>query len=120
MKLMFRMLSVLSITKVETPKPRQGRITWGSTFISGRVRRSMVLDPRRNRSTHTALTAWLNTVATAAPCTPMPSTKIRIGSRMILQTAPTTVVAMLILANPCVVIKGFIPITIITKTVPRM
>lgn len=50
----------------------------------------------------------------------LPSTKIRIGSRMILQTAPTTVVAMLILANPCVVIKGFSPITIITKTVPRM
>ncbi len=117
---MFRMLSVLSITKVEMPNPRQGRITWGSIFISGRVRRSRVLEPRRKRITHTALTAWLSTVAIAAPWTPMSSTKIRMGSRMILHTAPTTVVAMLILANPCVVMNGFSPITIITKIVPRM
>ena len=39
---------------------------------------------------------------------------------MILITAPITVVIILILANPCVVINGFIPITIKTKTLPRI
>ena len=34
---------------------------------------------------------------------------------MILITAPITVVIMLIFANPCVVINGFIPITIENK-----
>ena len=32
-----------------------------------RVSRSMVLGPLKNRSTHRALTAWLMTVAMAAP-----------------------------------------------------
>ena len=48
------------------------------------------------------------------------NTKIKIGSRIILITAPITVVIMLIFANPCVVIKGFIPITIRTKILPRI
>ena len=43
---------------------------------------------------------WLRTVASAAPFTPMPRTKIKIGSRMILITAPMTVVIILILAKP--------------------
>ncbi len=120
LKLIFSILSVLSITKVDIPSPRQGIITAGSILISARVSFRMVLEPRRKQSTHTALTAWLNTVAIAAPRTPIPNPKIRIGSRTILQTAPTTVVIILIFANPCVVIKGFIPITIITKTVPRI
>ena len=82
--------------------------------------RSRVFRPLRKQSTHTALTAWLITVATAAPCTPMRNPKIRMGSRMMLQTAPTTVVIMLNLAKPWVVMNGFSPITIITKTVPRI
>ena len=48
------------------------------------------------------------------------NTKIKIGSRIILITAPITVVIMLIFANPCVVINGFIPITIKTKILPRI
>ena len=114
------MLSVLSITNVEIPSPRQGIITAGSNFMSATVSFNMVLGLRKNQSTHTALTAWLNTVAIAAPLTPMPNPKIRIGSSTMLHTAPTTVVIILIFANPWVVIKGFIPITIITKTVPRI
>jgi hypothetical protein len=39
---------------------------------------------------------------------------------MMLQTAPMTVVIMLNLAKPWVVINGFIPMTIITKTIPRI
>ena len=50
----------------------------------------------------------------------MRNPKIRMGSRMMLQTAPTTVVIMLNLAKPWVVMNGFSPITIITKTVPRI
>ena len=120
LKLMFRMLSVLSITKVEIPSPRQGRMVAASSFMLAGSSRSRVFRPLRKQSTHTALTAWLITVATAAPCTPMRNPKIRMGSRMMLQTAPTTVVIMLNLAKPWVVMNGFSPITIITKTVPRI
>ena len=80
---------------------------------------NMVFLPVRNRRIHTALTAWLSTVAMAAPATPRSSAKIRMGSRMILMTAPMTVVSMLILAKPWVVIKGFMPMTTSTKTLPR-
>ena len=120
LKLIFRILSVLSITNVEIPNARQGNITGASSFISDSVSFSMVFLPRRKLSTHTALTAWLMTVAMAAPCTPIFRPKIRIGSRIILHTAPTTVVIMLNFAKPWVVIKGFIPITIITKMIPRI
>ena len=37
-----------------------------------------------------------------------------------LMTAPMTVVSILIFAKPWVVMKGFMPSTVITKTVPRM
>ena len=120
LKLIFSMLSVLSMTNVEIPRARQGKITRGSIFISAGVSLSIVLEPLRKQSTHTALTAWLMTVATAAPCTPISQTKISMGSRIILQTAPTTVVIMLNLANPCVVINGFSPMTIITNTMPKI
>ena len=43
LKLIFRMLYVLSMTKVEIPSPRQGKITPGIIFISGRVSRSCLL-----------------------------------------------------------------------------
>ena len=62
---------MLSITKVEIPRARQGRIMPGSSFRLDRVSRSMVLRPLKNRRTHRALTAWLMTVAMAAPSTPM-------------------------------------------------
>ena len=57
LKLIFRILSVLSMTKVEIPSPRQGRITLDSSFILAAVSFSMVLLPRRKTRTHTALTA---------------------------------------------------------------
>ena len=43
--------------------------------------------------------------------TPRSSTKMKIGSRIILITAPITVVSILIFANPCVVMNGFIPVS---------
>ena len=45
---------------------------------------------------------------------------MRMGSRMILMTAPMTVVSILIFAKPCVVIKGFMPMTSSTNTEPRI
>ena len=46
----------------------------------------------RKRRIQIAPTAWLRTVASAAPFTPMPNTKMKMGSRMMLITAPITVV----------------------------
>ena len=40
--------------------------------------------------------------------------------RMMLMTAPMTVVSILIFAKPWVVIKGFMPMTSSTNTEPRM
>ena len=120
LKLIFRMLSVLSITKEDMPSARQGRMTGASSFILKTESFSIVFFPSRKRSTQSALTAWLMTVAMAAPCTPILRPKIRMGSRMILHTAPATVVIMLNFAKPWVVMKGFSPITIITKMIPRI
>ncbi len=46
--------------------------------------------------------------------------KMRMGSRMMLMTAPMTVVSILVLAKPWVVMKGFMPSTSSTNTEPRM
>ena len=56
----------------------------------------------------------------AAPRTPRPRPKIRMGSRIMLMTAPMMVVSILVLAKPCVVMKGFMPSTSSTNTEPRM
>ena len=113
-------LSVDIITKVEMPRAITGRMTrrCGRRFCL-RSRRMVFLPVRKSRI-HTAPTAWLSTVAMAAPRTPIPNPKIRMGSRMMLMTAPMTVVSMLVLAKPCVVMKGFMPSTSSTKTEPKM
>ena len=58
------------------------------------------------------------TVAMAAPLIPRPNTKIKTGSRMILQTAPITTVSIPIPANPWALIKAFSPNASCTKIVP--
>ena len=50
--------------------------------------------PVRKNTTNTAETIWEITVAMAAPCTPIWKKKIKIGSRMILVTAPMKMVIM--------------------------
>ena len=57
-------------------------------------------------------------VARAAPFTPMPSPKIKSGSRIILQTAPMVTVSILIFENPWAVMNMFMPSVIWTKIVP--
>ena len=59
------------------------------------------------------------TVATAAPLTPIPSPKIRTGSRMILRTAPRSTVSIPVFPNPCALIKLFMPRLTITNSVPH-
>ena len=120
LKLMESRLSVESITKVEMPSPITGRMTRPSGRRCSLRSRRMVLLPVRKRRIQKAPTAWLSTVAMAAPRTPMSSTKMRMGSRMMLMTAPMTVVSILILAKPWVVIKGFMPMTRRTQTEPRI
>ena len=119
-KLIERILSVDSMTNVEIPSARQGKIISFSNLKFSFFKCKIVFFPDKKRRIHIAPTAWLKTVAIAAPFTPRLNTKIKIGSRMILITAPIIVVSMLILANPCVVIKGFIPRTIKTKILPRI
>ena len=119
-KLIDKILSVDNITNVDIPSARHGPIIFASSLRLAFLRRRIVLLPVRKCRIHTAPTAWLSTVASAAPLTPILNTNINIGSRTILITAPITVVSMLILANPCVVINMFIAITIRTNTLPRI
>ena len=119
-KLMERMLSVETMTKVEIPRPRQGRMMSFRSFMFSFFSFRMVCLPVRNRRIHRALTAWLNIVARAAPVTPISSTKMNTGSRAMLMAAPMTVVSMLILAKPWAVTKEFIPITVRTNTLPTI
>ena len=58
-------------------------------------------------------------VARAAPCTPNLKEKIKIGSKIILTTAPINTVNIPILAKPWLLIKLFIPKPIKTNTVPN-
>ena len=59
------------------------------------------------------------TVAIAAPLIPISRTKIKIGSRIIFATAPTVTDSIPIMAYPCALIKGFIPVAIMEGRVPR-
>ena len=120
LKLMDSRLSVESITKDEMPSAITGRMICRSGLRKSLRRCRMVFLPVRNFRIHTAPTAWLSTVAMAAPRTPSPNPKIRMGSRMMLMTAPMTVVSMLVRAKPWVVMKGFMPSTTSTNTEPRM
>ena len=56
----------------------------------------------------------------AAPRTPRPNTNMKTGSSTMLITAPIMVVSILILAKPCVVMKGFMPKTTNTNTEPKI
>ena len=120
LKQMFRILSVDCITKGLSPSRIQGNIVFARSRRCFFCSFSMVRFPVKNRSTHAADNAWERMVASAAPLTPISSRKIKMGSRIILVTAPMSVVFMLIFANPWAVIKAFSPRLICTKTVPNI
>ena len=79
----------------------------------------IALSPVRNFKIHAADRNWEITVARAAPWTSMLKTKIKIGSRMMLVTAPRSTVIMPTFPKPWELTKAFIPRPVITKTLPR-
>ena len=73
---MDRILSVDNMTKVDIPSPRHGKIIFFCNLKFSFLRWRMVFFPDRKRRIHMAPTAWLKTVAIAAPLTPRSNTKI--------------------------------------------
>ena len=59
-----------------------------------------------------------STVAIAAPRTPIPKAKIKIGSSTKFATAPLNTLSMPTRPKPCELMKLFIPRLTITKRVP--
>ena len=92
------MLSVNCIIKGDTPRPMLGRIMAADNFRFFLRMRRELLSEERKRSTQTKDTAWERIVARAAPLTPIFRPKIKIGSRIILQTAPIATVSIPVLA----------------------
>ena len=74
--------------------------------------------PSRNHSTKAQEAICEITVATAAPRTPMPSTKINTGSRAMLAAAPMITENMPVLANPWQMMNWHIPVESSANTVP--
>ena len=112
------MLSVNCMIKGDTPSPIHGRIMSADSFrYPLRIRRKLFPEVRK-RSTHTKDTACDKIVARAAPFTPISKPKMRMGSRIMLHTAPIATVSIPVLAYPCALIKALSPREIWTKIVP--
>ena len=90
--------------KGDRPRARQGRKTLGSGRRSFLRRRHFVLGPVRKRRTHAADTAWERIVARAAPRTPSPRPKMKMGSSSVFSPAPIRTVFMLTVVKPWAVI----------------
>ena len=112
-------LSVDCMIKVAAPNATQGRMIPGFRFRFFRRSRRIVVLPIRKLSTHTQEAAWDRMVASAAPRTPILRAKMKMGSRMILHTAPISTLNIPCLAKPWAVIKAFMPSVSWTKMVPR-
>ena len=118
LKQMDSRLSVDCMINGDTPSASTGPMMRGFRCSRDRRIRRVVFLPVKKRSTQTAETACERMVAKAAPWTPIPNAKIKIGSKTMLQTAPITVVFMPVFANPWEVMNMFSPMTICTKMVP--
>ena len=90
--------------KGEAPSARAGSTTLARGRRSSRRRCHLVFFPVRNFSTHTADTAWDKMVARAAPCTPMPKAKMKMGSSTVLRMAPMSTVFIPTTVKPWAVI----------------
>ena len=87
-------LSVDCMMKGEAPRARAGSTTWACGRRYAARRCHLVFFPVRNLSTHTADTAWDKMVARAAPWTPMPKAKMKMGSSTVFRMAPISTVFM--------------------------
>ena len=112
-------LSVAIIIKGDRPRARLGSSTDQLGLRYRRRIRMVVFLPVRNLRIQIMLTAWERMVARAAPRTPISSPKIKMGSRMMLQTAPMRTVSILVTVKPWALIKVFRPSVTRTKRVPR-
>ena len=112
------MLSLACMTNVAAPRAIQGRMTGFFSFILDTFNRSWVFFPQRKESTQIQEAAWEITVASAPPLTPIPMAKMKIGSKMMLITAPISTESIPVFAYPWVVMNIFMPKVIWTKMVP--
>ena len=83
--------------KAAVPRPMMLLAVLPQFFISEAdmiLRLYAHLSPKKNLRTYMAERACEITVAIAAPSGPRPKTKIKMGSRMMLAAAPTTIVVM--------------------------
>ena len=93
-------LSVDCMMNGDRPRPTQGSTTLARGRRFSRRSRHLLLLPAKNRSTHTADTAWERMVAKAAPRTPMPRPKMKMGSSTVFSPAPSSTVFMLTVVKP--------------------
>ena len=112
-------LSLACMMKVAMPRATQGRTTAASRRRAGRRIFKNVFFPRRKASTQMQEMAWERMVAQAAPGTPMPRAKMKMGSRIMLETAPMRTESIPVRAKPWAVMKAFMPRVISTKMVPQ-
>ncbi len=105
-------------TKPNMPRFMVERMMRPSGRTEAGVRRMMARLPAKNRSAQAAEAAWETTLPRAAPATPHPATKMRIGSSAMFITAPSMTVAMPKREKPCALMKPFIPAASITNGVP--
>ena len=75
--------------------------------------------PKKNSTTHTQEVVWDSTVARLDPATPISRVKIKMGSRMMFSTAPSSTEAIAMTEKPWVRINGFKPWLSMTNTVPQ-
>ena len=83
-------------------------------------RRTGIRFRRREQRTKAQEAIWESTVARAAPATSRWSTKIKMGSRTILSTAPSITVAMPRPEKPWAIKKLFMPVAMRAKKVPAV
>ena len=81
-------------------------------------RRTGIRFRRRERSTKAQEAIWESTVARAAPATSRWRPKMKMGSRMMLHTAPISTVSIPVFAYPWALINAFNPSASCTKMVP--
>ena len=93
-------LSLACMMKEESPNARLGNTILDTSFkFFARILRC-VLCPNKKANTQMQDIACEMIVASAAPWTPMPNPKIKMGSKMMLATAPMRTESMPVLAKP--------------------
>ena len=111
------MVMAIWVIKLLTPRLN----TFLQTFRCSRkadLSRWQVLNRGRYSTDTTKEATWPMTVAMAAPRTPIPSAKIKIGSKIVLMTAPSTMENMANLGLPSARIMALSAVEIMVKGRP--